>query len=71
MLCGWRPWRALLMCEALFYAFAAAIGSVLARGLHIKCGCFGVFSVTLSPGHLLLVLCLAVWLTVRRLRAPG
>lgn len=69
LLSGWRRQRALLGCEVLFYAFAAAIGSVLARGLRINCGCFGVWSVPLSWGHLLLVLCLAVWLTGRRLHS--
>lgn len=56
----------LAVCEVLFYSFAVAVASVLYRGLQIRCACFGVFSLEVSPWHCLLCLGIAVYLTFRR-----
>lgn len=43
VVCGWRPlYRgALWLVAGMVTVFGAALGSALARGLDIECGCFG------------------------------
>lgn len=56
------PWRrgAWLMGAVLFAAFCVAIALVVARGLHIPCGCFGDWGrAPAGPGHAVLNAALA------------
>jgi putative oxidoreductase len=58
-----------LILAGLATVFFIAISSVLARGLKIKCGCFGeVGSAFIGPWHLLLdgaLLAAAIWLVCK------
>lgn len=66
LLSGLRPRPCLALCEALFYIFSLALASVLYRGLQIRCACFGVFSLKVSPLHSLVCLVVALYLSYRR-----
>ncbi len=46
LLAGPRPWlrAGALACAALMVVFTVAVGSAVARGINISCGCFGAGS---------------------------
>jgi uncharacterized membrane protein YphA (DoxX/SURF4 family) len=46
MLAGTRPWAraGAVACAALMVVFTVAVGSAVARGVNISCGCFGAGS---------------------------
>lgn len=69
LLSGRQVRHCLAVCEVLFYTFGLAAASVLHRGLQIRCACFGVFSLKVSPWHCVVCLGIAVYLSWRRSRA--
>lgn len=70
LLSGRQVRHCLAVCEVLFYSFAMAVASVLYRGLQIRCACFGVFSLKVSPWHCLICLGIALYLSWCRQRRP-
>lgn len=71
LLSGRQVRHCLALCEVLFYTFALAVASVLYRGLQIRCACFGVFSLRVSPWHCVLCLLVAIYLSWRRGQPGG
>lgn len=68
LLSGRQARHCLAVCEVLFYTFALAVASVLYRGLQIRCACFGVFSLKVSPWHCIICLGIGFYLSWRRQR---
>ena len=68
LLSGRQMRHCLATCEVLFYTFALAVASVLYRGLQIRCACFGVFSLKVSPWHCSICLTVGLYLSWRRQR---
>ena len=66
LLSGLRPRRCLALCEALFYSLSLAIASMFYRGLQIRCACFGLHSLKVSPLHSVVCLAVALYLSYRR-----
>jgi len=66
LLSGRQVRHCLAVCEVLFYTFALAFANVLHRGLQIRCACFGVFRLKVSPWHCLICLAVALYLSWRR-----
>lgn len=53
LLLGLFPRGAALACAGMMVMFLAAEGQALARGIDIRCGCFGADSESISPATLI------------------
>jgi hypothetical protein len=73
LITGWQRRAAALGAMLLSAGFAAAIGSALARGLELDCGCFGkgtpsAANLRLSLGRDAVFFAMAAWLYFRERR---